>query len=391
MPFLLTQPSWGEPVPALRLFAIAAASLSLAVSVLAVKGWRLRRHLASIPVRIHVAGTRGKSTTTRLITEIFRAQGLRVFGKTTGSEPRLLLPDGSERPFVRCGRASVREQERLMSIAARSGADAVVVECMAIRPEMLWASEELLVRATTLVVTNARPDHLEELGSDPKASAEAFRWVIPQAGKVVATQEALTDGFRAAVAKAGAALTVVSTEGLGPGDANREVALAVAALHGIGRNEARSAMEFAKHDPGHFSERVLTIAGKTIRFANAFACNDVGSLAQLWSERTASNRRVVILNARSDRPMRTKHFLDFLSRQRPAPYLFIAGDSLACALARKAGFDKASIRWLPSTGREALTDVADAAETGDTVWCIGNYNGFGADLTAALAEASSPC
>jgi hypothetical protein len=45
---------------------------------------------------------------------------------------------------------------------------------------------------------------------------------------------------------------------------------------------AGPAMDAARAEPGHFFERTLAIGGKTVRFANAFACNDVDSLALLW-------------------------------------------------------------------------------------------------------------
>ena len=85
-----------EHVPDAKLFAIALAALACCIVWLGAAAWRHRRHLRAIPVRIHVAGTRGKSTTTRLIAAGLRAGGLRVVAKTTGTEPRLIYPDGSE-------------------------------------------------------------------------------------------------------------------------------------------------------------------------------------------------------------------------------------------------------------------------------------------------------
>src|SRR5207253_248167 len=154
--------------------------------------WRHRRHLRAVPVRIHVAGTRGKSTTTRLIAAGLRAGGGRVVAKTTGALPRLILPDGSEEAWPRRGPASVWEQRRLFARAARLDADTVVAECMAIRPEFVWASETHLVEATTAVITNARADHFEDIGEDPDAMAEAMRWVVPASGQLVVAAEAAT-------------------------------------------------------------------------------------------------------------------------------------------------------------------------------------------------------
>ena len=155
---LLTGLSEGVHVPDARLFAIALAALAGCILSLALAAWRHRRHLRAVPVRIHVAGTRGKSTTTRLIAAGLRAGGRRVLAKTTGSQPRVILPDGSEQAWPRRGPASVREQARLLARAAKLRADTVVVECMAIRPEFVFASERHLIAATTTVITNTRAE-----------------------------------------------------------------------------------------------------------------------------------------------------------------------------------------------------------------------------------------
>ena len=45
------------------------------------------RHLERIPHRVHVNGTRGKSSVTRLIPGATRARGLRARGRTTRPKP----------------------------------------------------------------------------------------------------------------------------------------------------------------------------------------------------------------------------------------------------------------------------------------------------------------
>ena len=52
-----------------------------------------QKNLKRIPIRIHVNGTRGKSTTTRLIAGGLREAGFKVLAKTTGSAARLILED----------------------------------------------------------------------------------------------------------------------------------------------------------------------------------------------------------------------------------------------------------------------------------------------------------
>src|SRR5258708_1631981 len=98
-----------EHVPDAKLFAIALAALACCIVWLGAAAWRHRRNLRAIPVRIHVAGTRGKSTTTRLIAAGLHADSLRVVAKTTGTEPRLIRPDGSEVAWPRRRPPSLRQ------------------------------------------------------------------------------------------------------------------------------------------------------------------------------------------------------------------------------------------------------------------------------------------
>src|SRR5947209_7544336 len=69
-----------------------------------------RRNLTKIGTRVHVNGTRGKSSVTRLIAAGLRAAGRITCAKTTGTLPRFILPDGRELPIFRPGRPNVLEQ-----------------------------------------------------------------------------------------------------------------------------------------------------------------------------------------------------------------------------------------------------------------------------------------
>jgi len=56
------------------------------------------KNLKSIPVRIHINGTRGKSSVTRLIAAALREAGFKVVAKTTGTLPRVITDQGVELP-----------------------------------------------------------------------------------------------------------------------------------------------------------------------------------------------------------------------------------------------------------------------------------------------------
>lgn len=385
----------GGYAPPSTVFFVAAAASVVLLGALGLLGALHRRRLRRIPVRIHVAGTRGKSATTRLIAAGLRAGGLRVLAKTTGTVPRLIHPDGSERPWPRWGPASIREQARLVALAARLGVDAVVVECMAIHPELQWASERYLVRATIGVITNTRPDHLEEIGPDPAAATAALAAVVPRRAILYLTDESAPPAILERARALGTEARIVGAPGRPPLAANRALALAVCQALGVPPSIAGAGMDRAPGDPGAFSVAWIEVAGKRVRFANAFACNDARSVELLWRETQpeAAGSAVVLLNARRDRPLRTRQLLGFLARCDPPVTLFLAeGGRLAERLARAAGFGEERLRRLPTREpRRALEILAAAAEPGGTIWGVGNYLGLGAWITEAIRGEAARC
>ena len=54
------------------------------------------KSLLKIPTRIHVNGTRGKSSVTRLIAAGIRESGLKTYAKTTGTTPRIIDNKGND-------------------------------------------------------------------------------------------------------------------------------------------------------------------------------------------------------------------------------------------------------------------------------------------------------
>ena len=141
-----------------------------------------RRRLKRIPIRIHVNGTRGKTSVTRLIAAGLREAGVRCLAKTTGTVPRFILPNGREVPVYRPGGPNVIEQKQSVTMAAAQRAEALVVECMALQPQLQWLSESKLVRATHGVITNARPDHLDVMGPTEEDVARALAATVPVDG-----------------------------------------------------------------------------------------------------------------------------------------------------------------------------------------------------------------
>jgi poly-gamma-glutamate synthase PgsB/CapB len=282
---------------------------------------------------IHVNGTRGKSTVTRMVHALLLEAGYRAWGKTTGTEPRLLLPDGGERLIRRLGPANVREQRNMLLRAVRGGADALVFECNAVRPELQLVSSAFL-DPDLLVITNARLDHGAEQG-DAESAARSFAATIP-AGKALASSDTVHRALWEAEAEKKAArfVFVDPREGEGCGDLPENVACAFAVGDWLGLSRDRAARAIGKHrpDPGAF--RLLHWKGPNgnhVWFADALAANDpessdrlaVRTLAMIagaeqeeWPAGMVSRdsgvmTRILLVALRRDRPERTRLFVDY--------------------------------------------------------------------------------
>lgn len=348
---------------------------------LGITAWLHNRTIARVPVRVHVGGSRGKTTTARYIGAALRASGRRALVKTTGTRPLVIMPDGSEVDWKRWGSPTIAETVRFFRLAKKLDVDAVVLESMAIEPEYLWASETYLVRATHVALTNARPDHAEVLGRDADAMAHALGLLVPSAGTLFLTDESDLPPIRAAAQRQGSPVIVTPTDSLVPAATNRKLALAVCESLGVDEDRASAGFEMAGQDPGGFFARDIVVEGKKLRFHNAFACNDVDSLTLLWAEYRSDEPATVLLNARADRPERTRLFLDFLGGLSTPVQLVMAG-AWRKSWVKRAGFDPRQVQALNENRPDvALAKLAAVAQNA-TIWGIGNY----ADIGQSLAD-----
>ena len=143
------------------------------------------KSLSNLPIRIHVNGARGKSSVTRLIAAGLRSGGLKTLAKTTGTSPRIINANGEDREIFRLRSATIGEQVRLLRSFAKQKPEAVVIECMAVNPHYQWISEHKMIRSTIGVITNIRPDHLDEMGSTIEDNTMSISNTIPHNGTIV--------------------------------------------------------------------------------------------------------------------------------------------------------------------------------------------------------------
>ncbi|MBY0586058.1 poly-gamma-glutamate synthase PgsB [bacterium] len=368
-----------------------------------------RRRLAQIPTRVHVNGTRGKSSVTRLIAAGFRAGGRRTCAKTTGTLARMIFPDGEEFPVLRTGRANVIEQVRIVETAVAVGAESLVVECMALQPAYQWLSESKLVRATIGVITNAREDHLEVMGPTEEDVALALCGMVPIRGQLFTAEQrhlsiieqACRDRRTQLHALPREQIDAVTDEemsGFKYVEHRENVALALSVCRhvGIARRVALEGMWSAQPDPGVLTEHSLDFFGRRIVFFNGFAANDPESTERLWNlaidRYPRLSRRLAVFNCRHDRPERSVQLAKSAARWKPADrYVLIgSGTYLFANHAVKAGIDPMRLVLADQRPVDELFEIIiDQCERSALVMGMGNIGGPGLDLVRYFRNRSA--
>lgn len=323
------------------LWVLAGAWLLVAL-YLAAEALRHRRVLRRIPIRIHVNGTRGKTSVVRLIAAGLRAGGRRVCAKTSGTLAAVTDPEGREFPVFRLSQANVIEQLRVIQRVARFRPEAIVVECMALQPQYQSLTELQMVRSTHGVITNLRPDHLDVMGPSEADVARAIAGSTPLRAPLFTAARRHLDVLEAAAADRGAWLRRVGEpEAAAVPEStlarfryeehaeNVALALAVCEELGVEREAALEGMLGLAPEPGATRVFHLSFHGREIVFVHAFAANDPESTGSIWERMVTrfgeGRRRVAVVNCRADRPDRSRQIAAAAAEWSPADDFVVMG------------------------------------------------------------------
>jgi len=373
------------------------------VTLVALGVWEMARHrwhLRRIPVRVHVNGSRGKSSVARLIAAGLRGGGQRVVVKTTGSAARVIHCDGTETPVVRRGGPNIREQLKVIRDAANEQCEALVIECMAVRPDLQYTCEHQIVHATHGVITNVRPDHVEVMGPTMADVAKSLSGTVPRRAKLFHAEDVFASFFelRAEAARSTCTeatadkVTAAEMEGFKYVEFPENVALAldVCEATGVPRTVALDAMYDVQPDVGAMTLWHFETDHGAVTFTNGFAANDPQSYRRIWERLKLVERPenvVMVFNNREDRMRRAKDLVPMFGRELAAGRYVLIGEETRTVsdMLRREGLPMDRVEDL--SGRpapELWAKLTELCPDGGMVIGIGNIKGIGNELLAHL-------
>ena len=365
-----------------------------------------RQNLRKIPIRIHVNGTRGKSSVTRLIHAALNESGIKTVAKTTGTEPLFLFPEGREVPIYRRLGANIKEQFRVVSMARKCGAKAIVLECMALQPDLQTLSEQKFIQATHGVITNVREDHLDVMGPEEVDVAKALLGMIPAKALLFTAEKDYLKLFSKACQDHKTQLITTNLDQESslsdqemdkfPYLEHREnvaLVLNICSSLGIERQNALEGMYKVQEDDGVLKETKIQFRGKEIIYLNGFAANDPESSSTLWKIACQRNlglkKKIIVVNSREDRIDRSERMARAMVEWDNPGLFFLTGkgSNIVAREAMKKGVDRDKIIMAQgNSDQEDFEYLLDCSSDSTLIMGIGNISGFGKMVTYLMSQ-----
>jgi hypothetical protein len=349
------------------LTTLAALWTGWAISAAAGEAMARRRRRA-IQHRVLVGGIRGKTTLVRLVHHGLLAAGVPALGRVTGDEPLHLLPDGTTRPAPRHGPANIRELRATMAEACRTACPVVVVENMAVEPELQSVVARRLVEPTLQLLAADAPDHLDHLPARRPSRAAVIAAALDPRAPVIVIPAPGAEELAAACRRRGLDVRIAPDTGasLRPHVAPL-AAGAVAALARMGHDDP--AVANAVHGAAATMGRLSVYTGDSTRWVDLLSANDPESTGRLIAIGPEAPNPLLVFLHRADRPDRLLSFEPLFGRMEAC----VSGDRPPGWLLRRLGVVYTPPGELPTRVRGRL------------VYLCGNTGGAGHQLRRQLA------
>lgn len=374
------------------------SSLAFVLILLFSESFMIKRRINRLSVRIHINGTRGKSSVTEYVAAGLRTER-RVIAKITGIKPTIIYEDGRKKIIKRNGRARVKEQLMMINIAAKNKVDCLVLECMSLLPE-LQKLESRVLKPHIYIITNIRDDHREEMGASTDEQAAAICSAIPFNSTVITSEEVYLPLIKETAAKRYSRVIYINSleekfrSFIPEGVFDINIALALTACRLSGVNEERaltSIINEINKKPGLLID--FKFNGTELKFVDGFAVNDVPSAKEFimyWQNKfSESGETVVILNTRNDRPVRSIQFAEWIGKSGIFARVILTGTHIPRTRSGllKTGFRSENITtWKKDELKNSYMSLKKIIRSDALVIGLGNIAGDGFLLLESLEK-----
>lgn len=374
-------------------FAVIFCIITLLLFLfLAIENKILLKIKKSIPVRIHVFGTRGKTTLTCEIYNHARITGLRIMGKTTGDVPLLLYPDGHKKILKRYGPARIREYIKCLKLSSQLNCNAVVFECMAITPETIIAANKIL-SPTHVLITNTRPDHHETMGIKPEDIAKTIALCVNSNSKNYIINDENSEYIHERAKLIGADYVSLDCEtGVITPIVNALAAdLQLPRCNGSNLQLSR----FIKyHHPSVGTFSFLDIFSTNDTVSSEIILNSAMAQVRSESKNGITTPLIAIFSTRCNRPLRTIAFIDWMVKNNHFIDCYILGDHAAFARISMMRHSKSSLGsffYIQSSPVKLLMNIRARYGENSYLVGIGNAHGYGEKFREFICKDTTPC
>ena len=339
----------------------------------------------NIRIIIAVTGSRGKSTTVKLLWQLFQKAGYSTLAKITGTKPMLLLPNGDIEKIERNGIVSILEQKRvLLKRAAQIKPDVLITEIMSVTPEYQKVEAGLILTPNYYIITNVKNDHIGVTGENKKGILTVFLKSAPPDSRILAIEDEKQLYKRTGINSSN--IQFLNTddcqeygqmEKKQPGFLQSVMfAKKLCQDFGISEKIFQRVISDFKFDQEVFFKKKLK---ENIIVVNAFSANDVDSTKEIYHKTKAeynNYKKVGIFCTRADKPERTKSWIDSLKKDEwDFDILFVYGTHFLPIKRRQYPF---KVKKVDDT---LLTDIHQVKEK-TIFFGFGNYVGSGEKIVS---------
>lgn len=323
-----------------------------------------RYYRKQIKLVIHVNGIRGKSTIVRMLDAVFREHGYQTFSKVTGTSPRYIGVDGIERDIKRIN-ANILEQRRFLKKAAKEKADVLIIECMALKPELQTISEKFLC-SDIAIISNVKIDHLEVMGENHYQIARTLLRSARNNQKIIVGDKYIVDKYSDQYTD----LIMANSYRVFEGEhkSNTDIVFELVNDLKLDNKKAKRAIKNYNRDIG--VSKTIDYQGSKV--SSSFAVNDFESTIDFYKKYKSileseykDKDEVVWFNDRMDRPYRSKLFIKWLVKISPYK-IILSGDRL--------NENRKNLKKLGYKG--LIVDIKNYNSLGEYIFGMGNIKGL---------------